>query len=159
MSARCRRTAAASHLPFSRQKGRGCRKEGGKEENARVVLGNVVPFLPESWLYGRLKDFTSRHAAVRRGVITALGVWQSRTHTHTHFAFCTFCSTFRTLLIEKKTSFFVCFSGKHQNQVIKQVQVLKSRRFLLVSIVQVLVSGGPGSWTVGSPVKTEYIQF
>lgn len=111
MSARCRRTAAASHLPFSRQKGRGCRKEGGKEENARVVLGNVVPVLPESWLYGRLKDFTSRHAAVRRGVITALGVWQSRTHTHTHSQ-STFCSTFRTLLIEKKTSFFCVFFGE-----------------------------------------------
>ncbi|KAG8003306.1 hypothetical protein GBF38_018297 [Nibea albiflora] len=38
----CRRTAAAFHLPFSRQKGRGCRKEGGKEENARGALGNVV---------------------------------------------------------------------------------------------------------------------
>lgn len=40
VSARCRSSAAASHLSFSRQKGRGCRKEGGKEENARRPPGN-----------------------------------------------------------------------------------------------------------------------
>lgn len=39
-----RTTAAASHLPFSAEKGRDCRKEE-KEENARSMMGNVVFFI------------------------------------------------------------------------------------------------------------------
>lgn len=37
--------AAASHLPFSAEKGRGCRKEGEEEENALGIVGNVVMWL------------------------------------------------------------------------------------------------------------------
>ncbi|KAK1897477.1 UDP-N-acetylglucosamine 1-carboxyvinyltransferase 1 [Dissostichus eleginoides] len=54
---RCRR-AAASHLPsfffffFLRQKGRGCRKEGRREEDARGMMGNVVPDWEGRWLNG-----------------------------------------------------------------------------------------------------------
>lgn len=69
---------------FSRQKGRGCRKEGGKEEHARGMLGSVVRGRQESRFKRGFKDSTSQHASVKRGVIMALGVWQnSLTHTRT----------------------------------------------------------------------------
>ncbi|KAM7387862.1 hypothetical protein PAMP_024073 [Pampus punctatissimus] len=58
-----RAAASACHLSFSRQKGRGCRKEGGKEENAQGMLGAGVHVPEASRLNGRFKDFTSRHAS------------------------------------------------------------------------------------------------